>query len=106
MNVPCELFPVVVFEDRYGGSYAGGAWVAIANATWGGGPAASRLDFVFDGAGGGDIEACEFWDEHRETEWIGVGSTPDLAVQVLVDRHFARLNGMTRETAEKGEGLR
>lgn len=76
MSDRIDLFPVVVIEDRYIGTYSGGAWIAVANATRSG-----RLDSVLDGAFGDDCAASDWGCD--KPEWCAVGSTPDEAVQAL-----------------------
>lgn len=69
-------YPIVVLQDRYGGCYSGGAWVAIANWT------DERFTHVADGISGGDIEAASFVLPH----YVAVGNTPDEAVANLLKR--------------------
>lgn len=75
-----ELWPIVICEDRYNGTYSGGRWLAT-----------SGERGLFDSAPyGGDIEANRFW---RNQFWrstsaarIGVGDTPEAALANLVSR--------------------
>jgi hypothetical protein len=84
-----NLFPIVILQDRYGGSYSKGAWLAIACAdepelTT---PAGilNRAEFCLSaGPFDGDIEAREFWD--KPPPWIAVGNTPDGALANLKRR--------------------
>lgn len=75
-------YPVVVLQDRYGGTYSGGEWLAIHDGD-------ARLDglprvhwLIEFGPGSEDCEAGEFWVD--PPEWIAVGSTPDSAVENLL----------------------
>jgi hypothetical protein len=76
-----DHYPIAIIQDRYGGSYSGGAWLAI-----------SRSDQLENGAyrvvrcleGGphdGDVEAREFWA--NPPSWIAAGATPDEAIKKL-----------------------
>lgn len=77
-----ELYPVVIVQDRYGGVYSGGYWIAIANAQAPQGRS-SRVDFVRNsGPGGSDLDAAGFWT--RSPDWLAVGDTPDEALAHLI----------------------
>jgi hypothetical protein len=82
-----DEYPVAVIQDRYSGSYSGGAWLAIARCdeTIGRlGP--SRIVFCLtEGPHGGDGDAMAFWSE--PAPWIAVGNTPDEALAALRKRH-------------------
>ena len=74
-------YPVVVVQDRYGGVYSGGAWLAIGSAPddLDGMP---RLEWVLQiGPQAGDVEAASFWAE--PPNWIAVGEDPNEAVAKL-----------------------
>ena len=83
------LYPIGVFEDRYSGAYAGGAWVAVAglDSLEDG---RSRFWLAFEGAHGDDLSADRFWEMHQPTPWLAVGKSPEEAVSILVQR-MARL---------------
>lgn len=85
VGVPPHLYPVAVLEDRYGGTYSGGAWIALALVKMPQ-PSALVLHGVVDerDAWGDDIEAAEFWGLHRDYAWIAVGNTPDEAMAALI----------------------
>lgn len=76
-DIPVDLYPVIVVQDRYSGVYSGGKWWAVARAD-------ERLQEViwnfpaFDG----DTECHNFWLD--PPDWIAVGKTPDEAVQALI----------------------
>ena len=79
---PDSLYPVVIIEDRYQGSYSHGAWLAIANADLphSGQP---RLVWILEnGPSGDDLDAAEFWA--YPPGWIAVGSTPDTAALAIM----------------------
>ena len=78
-----DQHPVAIIEDRYGGAYSGGGWIAVSVADslheLGDG---SRADFILnDGPSLGDSEAAAFWD--NAPDWVAVGNTPDEAVANL-----------------------
>lgn len=75
--------PVIVVQDRYGGSYSKGRWLAVARAD---APmpsqALSRIAWVMDdGPGGDDLSCAIFWTE--PPPWIAAAATPDQAVAEL-----------------------
>lgn len=76
MKERLDLYPVVVLQDRYGGVYSGGDWIAIAEGDLG-----RRFTEVLDGAHGEDCDAMEFWES--PPEFVAVGDTPDAAVANL-----------------------
>jgi hypothetical protein len=82
-----EDYPIAVFEDRYGGGYSGGAWIAIAEASEPFDEENTRAQFCLIGdAGpfGGDVAAGVFWN--NPPEWIAVGPTPAVAIEALRNR--------------------
>lgn len=80
------LYPVVILQDRYGGTYAGGPWIAVAESFDSAEEGPSHLDLVRAGAFGSDREAAEFWDQHEAAPWIAVGATPNRALAALLTR--------------------
>jgi hypothetical protein len=87
MESSIKLTPIAVVQDRYQGVYAGGAWLAIANATMMVGNQ-RRIDHVLDedtelGPWGSDVAAIKFWTD--PPDWISVGATPDEALKILLD---------------------
>lgn len=86
-NLGC--YPIAVIEDRYSGSYAGGRWIAVANAGSGDGKKSVLLDQVLDGAHGCEDDAEEFWEKNKANPLIAVGDTPSAAVRHLVARFHA-----------------
>ena len=68
-SVELKLYPVAVFQDRYNGTYSGGAWFAVANVNRDGRNAAS----FEDGPYGGRVEAARFWRD--PPKWKAVGNT-------------------------------
>lgn len=73
-------WPTIVVEDRYGGVYSGGAWLAFQPDDWPG------LD---SDAFGADLECGGWWAEHSD-DAIGRDDTPDLAVADLENRLVLR----------------
>lgn len=76
-----SLYPIMVIEDRYGGGYSGGKWIAIADSTRMENGRYRIIDVLESGANGGDGDAMAFWCE--PPEWIAVGNTPDEATENL-----------------------
>jgi hypothetical protein len=73
-----EPYPFTIVPARYGGTYEGGRYLAFPC-----GP--NRLP---DGWDDSDCECMDWWADHHD--WpIGVGASPDEALEVLI----ARLNG-------------
>ena len=76
-----SLHPVMVLEDRYGGVYSGGPWLAIGVADRLENGAYRAVRVLESGPSGDDVEAQFFWGE--PPSWIAVGQTPDEAVARL-----------------------
>lgn len=76
-----ESYPVAIIEDRYGGAYSRGKWLAVAFADldYDG---ETRASFVLtNGPSGSDGEAMCFWLD--PPDWIAVGDCPDDALAAL-----------------------
>ena len=71
------LWPVGIFEDRYGGVYSGGAWIAMGRCD-----RVNSRNAVFEGCNAGDLEAAEFWTDERKA-LTGRGSSPNEALADL-----------------------
>ena len=75
-------YPLTIIMDRYSGVWAGGTFTA-----WN-----READTIPDDVYGGDFEAIDFWEDYHRTynkitrPWdvIGVGNTPDEAVDDLI----------------------
>jgi hypothetical protein len=74
-------YPFAVIQDRYGGSYSGGQWLAISCADHMENGAYRIVRCLEGGPQGGDVEAREFWT--NPPSWIAVGATPDEAIRKL-----------------------
>lgn len=74
-------YPVVIIEDRYGGGYSGGKWLAIdaAEAMENGSYRIIRI--IEGGPHGSDTEAMMFWK--APPDWITVGDFPNDALAAL-----------------------
>ncbi|MBO9715197.1 hypothetical protein [Sphingomonas sp.] len=85
-----DLYPVAILEDRYGGGYSGGKWIAVACADEGFGlEPLSRVDWMLqNGPHGNDLDAAGFWS--NPPTWVAVGSTPDGALEALAQRMNVR----------------
>ena len=79
--------PIAIVEDRYGGVYSRGEWIAVGefDARDGSGHAVhTRLDYVMEHAHGDDVTAMRFWaDTAPALRWLAVGATPDEALANL-----------------------
>jgi predicted transcriptional regulator len=83
-----DTYPIIVLQDRYGGTYSGGAWLAVS--------VADRLEnglyrvirCLEGGPSGDDLEAQDFWGS--PPEWIEAADTPDHAVARLRDKVTAQ----------------
>jgi hypothetical protein len=106
MIVEDELLthPIIIVEDRYGGVYSDGKWIAVAKGTescrderW-----QDNVDAIFEDALADDVTASNFWCEVRENPdkffWIVVGNTPDNARQNLLNSSCVKI---LREEFEK-----
>lgn len=91
-----HLYPVVVIQDRFGGLYSGGNWLAIAEAD------TPHDSFLLDPTRAGyclehgpnsddDAEAMIFW--RNRPEWIASADTPDKAVAALIGSASYRFEG-------------
>lgn len=84
------LSPVAIFQDRYGGQYSGGPWVAVAN--WDR-PERQR---EYAAADGNDFDAAGFWQHHPV--WAAPGDSPISALSQLLRQ--------ARKDAERREAMR
>ena len=77
------FYPIAVIEDRYSGTYSGGAWLALSRANAKvEGENLMRAEWVLaDGPGGDDITCGVCWG--KLPAWIAVGDSPDAAVAML-----------------------
>lgn len=83
MQTPISHYPIAVFEDRYGGIYSQGRWLAVSQADTPLGRI-NRAGWLLDnGPFGGDVEAMEFWEV--PPAWIAVGGTPEQAIARLLE---------------------
>lgn len=77
------LYPIVIRESRYMGTYEGGEWHAIPKCnsdTW-------SMDY-FEYLHGDDEDAVEFWSNLEKVKKIGVGKTPNDALADLFKKNF------------------
>lgn len=96
-----STFPIAIIEDRYGGTYSHGPWLAVACADTpiDGSRSESRAQFILnEGPNGGDTDAMTFW--FAPPDWIAVGHTPDEARAFLVARSGARLREIGGDESE------
>lgn len=79
-----DEWPIAVVQDRYGGCYSGGAWLAISVADRLENGAYRVVRCLEGGPSDGDVEAREFWTD--PPSWIAAGTTPDEAVKALLKK--------------------
>lgn len=70
-----DLYPVLIFQTRYGGMYERGNWAAIANCT-----------SVPEEAIGDDTTCSEWWASDN-SKFVGVGMSPDDAYLNMLERY-------------------
>jgi hypothetical protein len=88
IEIPNELYPVVVIQDRYGGVYSKGEWLAISEADRRDDQRYARaMEMLEGGPSGSDTDAMAFW--MSPPDWIAVGPTPDEAVRKLVEKRLS-----------------
>ncbi len=86
-------YPVQIYEDRYGGSYSGGIWLA----------ACGFKSLQTSPTQAGDVEAMNFFEgdpPDPRAKRIGRGNSPDLALNDLVARWVAAGRGWDFEWDE------
>ncbi len=71
-----DLYPIIVMQSRYGGTYEGGPWFAISGFE-------NLSGGLIDYLEGDDCDAVDFWDAKHDFP-IAVGNTPNEAVNLLV----------------------
>lgn len=76
-DVPVELYPIVIVQDRYQGIYAGGEWIAISG---------DHFNEVTEVVWGSDGEAMGFVRLSVE-KWVAVGDTPNEALERLMKKN-------------------
>jgi hypothetical protein len=76
-----DHYPIVIIQDRYGGCYSGGAWLAISRADQLENGAYRIVRCLEGGPHDGDVEAREFWE--NPPPWIAAGATPEEAIKKL-----------------------
>jgi len=72
-----DIFPVTIINDRYGGCYSKGAFLAFNLEPW---------DVPKGVSWGGDVDCAEFWADEAPKYVIGKGNTPNEAYRDLVER--------------------
>jgi len=79
-DAPTGMFPIIIFQSRYGGVYEGGLWFAVEQCD---DPTETLL-----GAHGDDDECVEWFVENDRT--VGVGATPNDAYVMLLAKSVAK----------------
>lgn len=72
-----DIFPVTIINDRYGGCYSKGAFLAFNLEPW---------DVPKGVSWGGDVDCAEFWADEAPKYVIGKGNTPNEAYRDLVEK--------------------
>ena len=72
-----EVYPVTIIDDRYGGCYSGGKYLAFNVEPW---------DVPKGVSWGGDVDCAEFWADEAPKYVIGKGNTPNEAYRNLVEK--------------------
>ena len=72
-----DVYPVTIINDRYGGCYSKGAFLAFNLEPW---------DVPKGVSWGGDVDCAEFWADEAPKYVIGKGNTPNEAYRDLVER--------------------
>lgn len=74
-------YPTALLQDRYGGTYSGGLWIAVAEGDRHG---EVLRDFISRSGGwGDDRDAADFWWSGEDRPWLAVGDTPEEALANL-----------------------
>lgn len=82
MKSVAATFPVVILEDRYGGMYCNGRFVAVAQADIDH-EGMTRISWCMaKGPSAPPPEAMSFWDS--PPRWVAAGDTPDEAMTNLM----------------------
>ena len=68
-----NIYPVVIVNDRYNGTYSGGKWTAF-----------HEYD-VPEGCYSDDVSCAEFWTLAQEMK-TGIGNTPQDALDNLITK--------------------
>lgn len=80
-----NAYPVAIFEDRYGGCYSHGKWIAVASID--AHPEVMVMVRRCLGPWGDDSEAADYWwGEEEERTWLAAGDTPDEALKALQEK--------------------
>lgn len=75
-RAPTGMFPIVIFQSRYGGVYEGGLWFAVEQCE---DPSETLLGAY------GDDDECLDWFTENDRE-VGVGATPNEAYIMLLTK--------------------
>lgn len=78
-----SLYPIVIRESRYSGTYEGGEWHAIPNCEGGDAWNGDYFDYLY----GDDDGALNFWQSDA-AKLIGIGDTPNDALKDLFKKNF------------------
>jgi len=79
MEIPFKLYPIHIIQDRYNGIYSKGDWLAISRYH------EYRDSDIENDPLSDDCSARNFW-LGPVPKWIGVGNTPNEALENLLSK--------------------
>jgi hypothetical protein len=82
MTTETHIHPVAILEDRYGGVYSDGKWLAVSGADTLDNGCYRIVRMLEHGPHGDDGDAMVFWAD--PPNWIASGDTPDQALANLM----------------------
>lgn len=82
INSDLGLYPIAIRQARYSGAYEGGEWIAIPNYD-----EMSIAPIYLDYIDGDDDGAICFWNSEL-AKHVGVGTTPNDALEDLLSKHI------------------
>ena len=88
-RIPIGLYPIAIVQSRYGGTYEGGEWHAIADYEVFldcGNDAPDYVTAYHEYATGDDCAAFDFWQLDYARMRVGVGDTPNDALASLLKK--------------------
>ncbi len=80
-DIPLSFHPIMLLQDRYGGGYSGGQWIAIREANEMFETDSLAAWVVKNGPNGDDRDAAGFWS--NPPDWIAVGASPEDAMTAV-----------------------
>lgn len=87
------MYPVTIITVRYGGVYEGGPWAAFH----------CYPEDMPGAVTGDDTECSAWWADHKDSAYLGVGKTPELALKALTERMQVAIDRFKEETSASQE---